>query len=236
MRFFAIIVFLFLTILSFGQSWRDSLISARKAYFTKEYDRAAKSYAYAEKALAGKADLNSEKAQNAYRKGDFNSAVYHYKKGLRKATSTSGKVQSHFNIGNAFLKQKRYKEAIKAYKNALKMDPFNEQTRYNLSQALRKLKQSENKQKPKDQDKKKDPPKDKNDQKKQDQPQKDGSKPKDKQTEKKPVDQSQGNKQRKRSADRMLNKLLKDEAATKRKLNNARIKRKGVPPSNEFDW
>jgi tetratricopeptide (TPR) repeat protein len=222
--------------LSYGQSWRDSLLAARKAYFSKEYDRATKSYAYAEKAQAGKADLNSEKAQNAYRKGDFNSAVYHYKKGLRKANSTSKRVQSNFNIGNAFLKQKRYKEAIKAYKNALKMDPFNEQTRYNLSQALRKLKQSENKEKPKDQPKKKDPEKDKKDQKKQDQPKKDGSKPKDQQTEKKPADQAQGNKQRKRSADRMLNKLLKDEAATKRKLNNARIKRKGVPPSTEFDW
>ena len=163
MRFLTFIAFLFFTWWSHGQAWRDSILSARQAYFSKQYVKALHSYDYAEKVLSSKTDLSAEKAQSAYRKGDYNAAVYHYKKGLKKGMISSENAQSYYNIGNAFLKQKQYKEAIKSYKNALKIDPFNDQTRYNLSQALRKLNQSKKKQKPKEQPKKKDPKKDNKD-------------------------------------------------------------------------
>lgn len=236
MRFLIFIAFLFFTWWSHGQAWRDSILSARQAYFSKQYVKALHSYDYAEKVLSSKTDLSAEKAQSAFRKGDYNAAVYHYKKGLKKGMYSSENAQSYYNIGNAFLKQKKYKEAIKSYKNALKIDPFNDQTRYNLSQALRKLNQSKKKQKPKEQPKKKDPKKDNKDKKKQDQSKNNGTKPKEQKQDQQPTDQSQGNKQRKNAADRILNKLLKDEAATKRKLNNARMKRNGKQQPSEFDW
>lgn len=43
----------------------------------------------------------------------------------------------YHNLGNAFLFQKKYDEAINAYKKALKLNPADEDTRYNLAYALK---------------------------------------------------------------------------------------------------
>jgi Ca-activated chloride channel homolog len=47
--------------------------------------------------------------------------------------------QAWHNIGNCYLQKKEYKEAVDAYKKALKYDPKDEETRYNLAYALKNL-------------------------------------------------------------------------------------------------
>lgn len=236
MKFLSLIVCSSIVGCTYGQLWRDSLQAARKFYFGKQYDRAANAYQYADKALKGKADISAEKAQNAFRNNNYNTAINLYQKRLKQSKGIAEKVQCHYNIGNAYFKQRRYKEAIRSYKNALRADPFNDQVRYNLSQALRKLQQSKNKQKPKDQKNQKSDRKDnKQDQEKKqkDSPKKDGSRKKNNtQKEEKRNKNTIG----KNASDRILDKLLKDEVATKRKLNNARLKRKGTPKTSEYDW
>lgn len=49
------------------------------------------------------------------------------------------------NLGNCRLMQKDYQAAINAYKKALKVDPKDEETRYNLAYALTKLKNDDKK-------------------------------------------------------------------------------------------
>jgi Ca-activated chloride channel homolog len=43
------------------------------------------------------------------------------------------------NIGNCYLQKKEYQQAVDAYKKALKYDPKDEETRYNLAYALKNL-------------------------------------------------------------------------------------------------
>jgi Ca-activated chloride channel homolog len=43
------------------------------------------------------------------------------------------------NIGNCYLQKKEYQEAVNAYKKALRFDPKDEETRYNLAYALKHL-------------------------------------------------------------------------------------------------
>lgn len=50
-------------------------------------------------------------------------------------TDTLQKI--YHNLGNAYLFQKKYDEAIHAYKKALKLNPADEDTRYNLAYALK---------------------------------------------------------------------------------------------------
>ncbi len=45
--------------------------------------------------------------------------------------------QIYHNLGNAYLFQKKYNEAIEAYKKSLKLNPADEDTRYNLAFALK---------------------------------------------------------------------------------------------------
>jgi len=49
------------------------------------------------------------------------------------------------NIGNCYLQKKDYDQAITAYKKALKLDPKDEETRYNLAFALKNRKPKDNK-------------------------------------------------------------------------------------------
>jgi Ca-activated chloride channel family protein len=60
------------------------------------------------------------------------------------------------NYGNAKLQQKNYEEAVRGYKKALRMNPKDDETRYNLAYAQRKLKEqqkNQNKDKQQNQDK-----------------------------------------------------------------------------------
>lgn len=43
------------------------------------------------------------------------------------------------NLGNSFMEQKRYKDAVEAYKNALRNNPKDEETRYNYALAKKML-------------------------------------------------------------------------------------------------
>ena len=47
------------------------------------------------------------------------------------------------NLGNCRLQQKNYQAAVDAYKKALKVNPKDEETRYNLAYALKKLKEQQ---------------------------------------------------------------------------------------------
>lgn len=58
------------------------------------------------------------------------------------ANSVSNKDTLHrawHNIGNCFLAKKDYAQAVSAYKKALKYDPKDEETRYNLAYALKHM-------------------------------------------------------------------------------------------------
>ncbi len=58
------------------------------------------------------------------------------------ANSVSNKDTLHrawHNIGNCYLQKKDYKQAVEAYKKALRFDPKDEDSRYNLAYALKHL-------------------------------------------------------------------------------------------------
>ena len=53
---------------------------------------------------------------NLYKKGKITDAEVKFKKGIEKSPKN---LQANFNLGDAYYKNKRYKEAIKAYQKAL---------------------------------------------------------------------------------------------------------------------
>lgn len=75
---------------------------------------------------------------------------------LRATQGSDGvlKESAFLNLGNAFAKKEKYKEAVEAYKRALALRPDDKAAKWNLEVALAKQKQEEKKQQ--DQDKNKD--------------------------------------------------------------------------------
>ena len=74
-------------------------------------------------------------ANSYYKKGDFDEALYRQQEAAKTATSKEEKHKAFHNIGNILMKGKKCKEAVEAYKNALRNDPTDEETRYNLGLA-----------------------------------------------------------------------------------------------------
>jgi tetratricopeptide (TPR) repeat protein len=106
---------------------------------------------------------------------------------LRATEAKDGglKASAFYNLGNAFFKKDKFKEAAEAYKRSLGLNPADKQAKWNLEIALQKQKEDEKKkqddQKNQD-DKKKDDKKD--DQKKKDDKKKDDKKKDDKKDDK----------------------------------------------------
>jgi tetratricopeptide (TPR) repeat protein len=92
-----------------------------------------------------------------------------------EAKDPSLKEAAFYNLGNAFFKKDKFKEAGEAYKRALALDPKDARAKWNLEIALKKKREDDQK---KDKDKDKD--KNKNDDKKKDKDQKKDDKQQDK--------------------------------------------------------
>ncbi len=94
-------------------------------------------------------------------------ATSRYKQAAKVAETKDDKHDVFHNLGNSLMDQKKYQEAIDAYKNALRNNPKDDETRYNLALAKQKLEkeQQENKDdKGDNKDDKKDQDQDKKDQ------------------------------------------------------------------------
>ena len=142
-------LFLLLAFITFGanaQEWRDSLSVARKAYQNKEYSKAFRYYQSAQKKAPKSVNLSDEMAQSAYKARDFKSAESIYRQSASEKKSPNDRSKSYHNLGNSQMKNKDYQGAIDSYKQALRNNPSDNQTRYNLSEAIRRLKDEQKKQ------------------------------------------------------------------------------------------
>src|SRR5690606_11756930 len=81
-------------------------------------------------------------------------AMLRFKQAATTATEKSEKHKAFHNLGNTFMNEKKYTEAVEAYKNALRNNPNDDETRYNL--ALAKDMLEKNPPPPEDKDDKKD--------------------------------------------------------------------------------
>jgi Ca-activated chloride channel family protein len=87
---------------------------------------------------------------NAQFEGDFiDEAIYGYQNALKSAKTKEDKHHIFHNIGTALMKKEQCQEAVEAFKNALRNNPKDDETRYNLALA----KDCASKQSGKDQDK-----------------------------------------------------------------------------------
>ncbi len=77
---------------------------------------------------------NKDKSQNAAQRLQQSSVL---------TTSKDLKHNAYHNQGNAFMKEKNYAAAVEAYKNALRNNPTDDETRYNLALAKEKLKKEQ---------------------------------------------------------------------------------------------
>jgi Ca-activated chloride channel family protein len=143
-------------------------------------EEALKHYDKATAALPGDAGVHFDRGAALYALSRFDEAGQEF---LHATEAKDGalKASAFYNLGNAFFKKDKFKEAVEAYKRTLSLDPRDERAKWNLEIALRKQKDQEEKEKKdKDKDKKDDQKKDQDKDKKDDQKKDDQKKDQDK--------------------------------------------------------
>lgn len=84
---------------------------------------------------------------NAYYNNErYTEAFGRFKQAGETAKDKENKHSAYHNMGNVFMKNKEYDKAVEAYKEALRSDPSDEETRYNLALAKEMLKKQQNEQ------------------------------------------------------------------------------------------
>lgn len=216
--------------------------SGNSLYGQKRYKEAAAAYAKAVEKNPTYTPGLFNLGNSLYQQKQFDSSRKVMEATARVAKDKGSKSAANYNIGNTYMSQQKWEDAINAYKNTLRNNPQDADAKYNLSYAEQMLKkqQQDNKDKKdkKDKDKKdekkdnKEKDKDKKDDKeKQDKDQqqdKDGKEDKDKE----PQPKSQPSKLSQQQAEQLLNALQQEE----KKLQDKMKKEKGVPVKLQKDW
>lgn len=109
---------------------------------------------------------------------DYEEAKQRYFQTQKFANNNSSKHHAFHNMGNVFMKQKDYAKAVETYKNALRNNPLDEETRYNFALAKELLEKEQQQQDNQDQNQDDQDQQDQDDQENKDQD-KDGDKDQD---------------------------------------------------------
>lgn len=152
-----------------------------------------------------------------YKQERYADAQNIYQQLAADSSRTENAAMSHYNNGNTEFQQKKYQEAIEAYKNALRLNPDDQQAKFNLAYAKKKLDDQQNKDNKDNKDKKE---QDKKEQEQKPQPQDQQQQDKEQQ-DKQQQPQSSVDKEQ---AERMLEAMQNSEDKTREKVNAQRVK------------
>ncbi len=134
----------FMGITVFGQSEKSIVDEGNKAFYKNHFSQAIKLYQNAES--KGENFITPLNLGNAlYKNKQPDDAQEAYNRALQQAKKPLDKSEIYFNKGVVYQNNKRIQECVEAYKNALRINPRDEQARQNLQHALRVLQQANQK-------------------------------------------------------------------------------------------
>ena len=148
---------------SMAQNERKLIREGYRAYMKEDYNEAEVNFRKAEDENPDSYVARYNTGTALYKKNKIKESAERFSELLAEAEKPGDKARIWHNIGNTLLKSENYQESIEAYKNSLRLNPEDEQTRYNLAYAMEKLREQQNKenqsqdrQKENQEDKKKD--------------------------------------------------------------------------------
>lgn len=182
-----------------------------RAFQAKDYKAAEKCYLKALQSEPRNARARFNLADTYLSQENPQEALKHYAEAAKQEPNKLVRAMSYHNMGYVHHKQKQYDKAIDYYKEALRLNPADEDTRYNLALAQKQKKeQKQNQQQQQKQDKKQDQNRQKQDQDQQQQQQQ-------------PDQLSQEN------VDQLLQLSRQAENQTRRKLEQMQPRKKSLP-------
>ena len=118
----------------------------------KAFDEAEMDYRRALSKAPEKPEAHYNLGNTHFQEQDYDEAKQRYFQTQKFAENKSSKHHAFHNLGNVLMKQKDYAKAVETYKNALRMNPQDEETRYNYALAKELLEKEQEQQENQDQD------------------------------------------------------------------------------------
>lgn len=142
-----IIIFLMISAASFAQTDRDYVREGNRHYRKGNFAEAEVSYRKAQEKNVNNPQASYNLANSMFAQRKDSAAIVQFEQAVKSETNPYRKAQSYHNIGVVCQGHKMFGEAIEAYKNALRLNPNDHTTRYNLELCRRQLKnQNQNQQ------------------------------------------------------------------------------------------
>ena len=226
-----------------AQEKDKTMPKANEEYSEKKFVEAEANYRISNSKFPKRTVAPFNLGNSIYKQNQNAEAKFAYAKAIENTKSRTQKHKIYHNLGNVFMNEKNYTNAVEAYKNALRNNPSDEETRYNYALAKKKLKEN-----PPKEDKKKDDKKDGEKDKKEDQNKKDKDKEDDKGKDK-PADKGENKDDKpkeegkpkpmpggisKQRLENLLEAVNNEEKKIQDKVNAQKVK--GKPIQAEKDW
>lgn len=139
MRNIILILFIIGLTNAFSQNANDKLREGNKYFDEKKFNEAEISYKKSleldPKSYRGSYNLGGA----LYKQKNYEDAVLNYSQLASRDLDQDTKSRIYHNLGNSYLQANKYKESIDAYKTALKSNPKDVDTKYNLEYAKKML-------------------------------------------------------------------------------------------------
>lgn len=236
---------IFINVGLYGQNDKRYIREGNKEFARENFEKSELSYRKALEVTKAPYNASFNIGDALYKQEKYDEAAKQFEQLSEDEIDKIGKGYMYHNLGNSMLQSSKLEESIEAYKDALRNNPDDLETKYNLAFAQDKLKQQQQDQQQnkdnQDQDKDKDKDKDNKDNKdqqnkdqqdqnkKDQQDQKDQNKDQNKKNQDQQQQQQQPNQISKEDAARILQALQNQEKdiqdkVKKAKASQARVK------------
>jgi Ca-activated chloride channel family protein len=198
-----------------GQTERKYIRQGNKDYNKGQFNESELLYRKAFDANKSSSDAVFNIGDALYKQQKYDEASIKFNENFTSVSGIKEKANSMYNLGNSLLKSQKVEESIAAYKNSLKLDPTNNNAKYNLAYAQDLLKQQQQQQQQQNQDQKKDQ---QNNNQDQNNDQNQQSKNQEEQQQQQQQQEQQQQSISKEDAERLLSALANDESKVQEKV------------------
>ena len=233
MRILLIIIINFISISAFTQNKKSYLRNGNKLYNDSSYNDAEMQYRKSLEKDQDYFNATFNLANAVYKQDRYDEASALFNSLSDDENDQNNKAKVYHNLGNTLFKDNKIEDAIIAYKNALRLNPDDDETRYNLALSTQeKRKQEQDKQEQEqdkqeqEQDKKEQEQEQEQEQDKQEQDQQEQDQ---QEKDKKEQDKKEQDKQEemsKETAEKMLEAIQEQEKDLQEKLQKKKVKGK----------
>jgi Ca-activated chloride channel family protein len=247
-----LLLMIFASHLVYSQNERKVIREGVKAYEKGDYSEAEVQFRKAEDLNQGSFEAEFNTGAALYGQEKYQETVKQYESMVQGGSDPEKLSKIWHNMGNSLLEAQQYQASIEAYKNSLRLNPSDLDTKYNLAYARKKLQEQQQQQ---NQDKNQQQNQDKNQQQNQDKNQQQNQQDQDQQAQDQPQQEQQNQDQQARNqqdqaqqdqqlasaqeiskedAERMLSAIQQQEKDVKEKVDKQKAAVAKV--KTEKDW